>query len=138
MATFTAIEYCRSTSRLAPKTGEKNCQRVQQLDEVLPMTHGDSSDEYVYALASEECGASKQTPENVKRVYHITRRPKTTVKVNKCKLAVIIDSGASVNLVDKQDFDKLSKQNTSIRLLTTKTQIIAYGAEKPLKNLTQQ
>ena len=131
MATFTAIEYCRSTSRLAPKTGEKNCQRVQQLDEVLPMTHGDSSDEYVYALASEECGASKQTPENVKRVYHITRRPKTTVKVN-------LNSGASVNLVDKQDFDKLSKQNTSIRLLTTKTQIIAYGAEKPLKNLTQQ
>ena len=127
--------YCRSTSRSAPKPGEKNHQRVQKLDEVMPMTHGDSSDEYVYALASEEFGASKQTPEDIKKVYHITRRPKTTVKVNKCKLAVILDSGASVNLVDKQDFDKLSKQNASIKLLTTNAQIFAYGAENPLSLL---
>ena len=57
------------------------------------------------------------------------------MKVNKYKLAVILDSGASVNLVDKQDFDKLSKQNASIRLLTTNAQIFAYGAENPLSLL---
>lgn len=47
---------CRSTHRSIPKTGEKSYKRVQKLDDATAIPSDDSSDEYVYAMESEECG----------------------------------------------------------------------------------
>ena len=48
------------------------------------------------------------------------------------KIVVIVDSGTSVNILDKNDYKRIAKQNRRIRLQKTTTRIYAYGASKPL------
>lgn len=47
---------------------------------------------------------------DTRQVYHIGR-PQTTIKIGNVELPVMIDSGASVNVMDKKDFEKLIKKN---------------------------
>ena len=91
----------------------------------------DSTDEYVYAVESQQCREEVQPTAAVTEIFQITR-PKTTMKVGNYQLRVIIDSGASVNVIDKKDFDRLVQQNKEIMLRRTNTKIFAYGAEQPL------
>ena len=101
------------------------------LDETMFTLSEDSSDEYVYAMESQQCKEQVQSTGAVKEIFQITR-PKNTVTVGHYCLGVIIDSGASVNVIDKKDFDQLVQQNNKITLQKANAEVFAYGEEKPL------
>ena len=70
-----------------------------------------SEDEYLFAL-----GHSSKT---------------VTVNINAVDTAVIIDSGASVNVLDADTFTKLLRHG-DVQLSECKKRILPYGATKPL------
>ena len=76
-------------------------------------------------------GTPLQSTGAVKEIFQITR-PKNTVTVGHYRLGVIIDSGASMSVIDKKDFDQLVQQNNKITLRKANAKIFTYGAEKPL------
>ena len=45
----------------------------------------------------------------------------------------MVDSGASVNIVDQKTFNLIQKSNKSIQLVPTKAKIHAYGSEDPIE-----
>ena len=45
---------------------------------------------------------------------------------------MLLDSGASVNILDKQSFGAIAAQNKAVKLQHDNTLIYAYGATKPL------
>ena len=123
---------CRSNPHpIRDEKTSKSYQHVHKLDGTMVTPSDDSTDEYVYAVESQQCREEVQPTAAVTEIFQITR-PKTTMKVGNYQLRVIIDSGASVNVIDKKDFDRLVQQNKEIMLRRTNTKIFAYGAEQPL------
>ena len=45
----------------------------------------------------------------------------------------LIDSGATVNLIDEEAWSKIQKRNKSIILQKSTSRIYPYGSDKPLK-----
>ena len=109
----------------------KDYQRLHALDETIVTPSDGSMDEYIYAMESQQCNEQDPPTGAVKEILQITRQ-KTTVKVGNYRLGVIKDSGASVNVINKKDFDQLVQQNKEITLRKTNAKIFAYCTEQPL------
>ena len=64
-----------------------------------------------------------------------TKQPETQVVIGQSKVKVLIDSGSSVNILNKGIFEQIKHrdQNNLIILKKTCAKIHAYGAEKPIE-----
>ena len=58
--------------------------------------------------------------------------PMSTVKIGKERVKVLIDSGASVNILSGQDFERLNK-SMHITLRPTKLKLHAFGSTSPVQ-----
>ncbi|XP_060082836.1 uncharacterized protein LOC132562127 [Ylistrum balloti] len=54
------------------------------------------------------------------------------IELGGCNLPVIIDSGASVNLIDRVLWEKLKSENIACKSEKTEKKLYAYKPEKPL------
>ena len=76
-------------------------------------------DEFVYSI-----NASSKQPETITRIANIP-------------VKVILDTGSSVNLLNKSIFNKIQQQNPDIKLETSPYRVFPYGADKPVELLEQ-
>ena len=63
--------------------------------------------------------------------------PKAKVTIADVPLQVLIDTGASINVIDEKTYQTIikSRQNKRISLSNTATKIYSYGGSKPLPAL---
>ena len=59
-------------------------------------------------------------------------RPETQVEIGHTKVNILIDSGASVNLLNHSIYQRIQQNDNRIRLSKTNARIFAYGTSKPL------
>ncbi|XP_060552185.1 uncharacterized protein LOC132713564 [Ruditapes philippinarum] len=72
-----------------------------------------SDDDYCYALKS-----------------NVSKTPKSNVKINDVQVNVLVDSGASVNILDENTYSIIGKPKLSNRNLP---KLLPYGSQSPLK-----
>jgi len=82
----------------------------------------------------ERTPASVDTNEDLgEYLFHVehesSQQPKVAVKVNDAMIRFVIDSGASVNVIDEASFSKLQPQPT---LKRAQSNVYTYGAKSPL------
>ena len=61
------------------------------------------------------------------------KSPETQILIGDTNVKVLVDSGASVNIVHHNIFNQIQKNNPSIHLVSTKAKIRAYGSEDPIE-----
>ena len=110
--------FARSCLSKATNTGENPKKRSNKHNKgnknIRPLDHSDSESEgeYLYPVKTTE-----------------KRRPYTRVKVLGHSFSAMVDTGASINVIDKETFAKLPE----IELENTKTRAFAYDTDKPVK-----
>ena len=82
--------------------------------ETIQHTYSSSEDEYLFGL-NEHANNTKQS--------------KTTVCLNETQLEMVVDTGATVNIMDENTLSKLKSQP---KLNNTKTKIYPYGSGKSI------
>lgn len=65
-------------------------------------------------------------------LFSLNNKSDITIKIDNCSVQVLRDTGATINLIDKNTFNKL-KQKINLILHPTKTKIFTYNAKTPLK-----
>ena len=106
----------RSKGRVNRVTDTASTQETQ----ATPATNekeSSSDDEYLFTLGNEASNPAT---------------PKTSVKINEQNVQMIIDTGASTDIIDKATFDRISVSR-KIKLQKSTAQIFAYGSDMPLK-----
>ena len=106
----------RSKGRVNRVTDTASTQETQ----ATPATNekeSSSDDEYLFTLGNEASNSAT---------------PKTIVKINEQNVQMIIDTGASTDIIDKATFDRISVSR-KIKLQKSTAQIFAYGSDMPLK-----
>ncbi|CAB3999686.1 PREDICTED: uncharacterized protein K02A2.6-like [Paramuricea clavata] len=61
------------------------------------------------------------------------KHPETQVQIGHTKVNILIDSGASVNLLNYPIFQQIQKDDNCIKLQKTNARIFAYGTSTPLE-----
>ena len=136
---------CRNCGGRFPHTGGMRscpaqgtgCHRCQKLNHFAKFclsrqstTHG------VQHVTSEvtqpEPSSSETDDEYLFTIHNATSHPETTVLINGVPVTVIVDSGASVNVLNPATVDRIKTQNANFRLTPSTVKIRAYGAEQPL------
>ena len=56
----------------------------------------------------------------------------TKILIGNTCVKVLIDSGVSVNMLNKKNSDIIKAHDDNVELMSTNTKICAYGAENPL------
>ena len=99
------------------------------------------------------CKSAKQEVKNITKVQESTsnflqdsgddscfsltgepgKSPETQIAVGQMEVRVLIDSGASVNIIHQNIFKQLQKRDNTIKLLPTKAKICAYGSADPIE-----
>ena len=102
---------CQFPKRTHPST---SIRQIQKQEESHQQT--DSSEEE-YIFTCEKMADSKM--------------PKVTVKINDIPITMIIDTGASLDIIDEVTFHKL-EQKARIQLGRTSTKLFAYGSHEQL------
>ena len=62
------------------------------------------------------------------------KTPKARVKIENITVEMVVDTGASIDIIDEPTFAVLQK-STNVTLLQPKTRILTYGAATDLKVL---
>jgi hypothetical protein len=99
-------KFCRSA-----KKSVKNIRKVEQPKNKYLQ---DSDDDNCFTLSSTSA-----------------KSPETQILIGDTNVKVLVDSGASVNIVHHNIFNQIQKNNPSIHLVPTKAKIRAYGSEDP-------
>ena len=94
-----------------PESRGGHQKRSSTVHHVANQNDSSSDDEYVYSVATQK------------------KQPRTTVHIASTPIEVIIDSGASQNLLDSTAYHKF---HPSPHLIPVKTKLFSYGASKPL------
>ena len=132
---------CRSTHRnVKPDTGVNNVEArttaPQRQDPTSASTinqgnpnpaDSSSDDEYILSLGNSKTHATKSK----------VKSPKVHVKVRNMPTEMMIDTGASVDIIDEHAFARLQKYSRKtnrapITLCKMNTKVYGYGADKPL------
>ena len=79
-----------------------------------------------------EPSSSETDDEYLFTIIIATSHPETTVLINGVPVTVIVDSGASVKVLNSATVDRIKTQNANFRLTPSTVKIRAYGAEQPL------
>ena len=104
--------YCAKFCRSAKKS-DKNIRNVEQ-----------PKREYLQDSDDENCFTLSSIP---------AKSPETQISIGDTNVKVLVDSGASVNIVHHHIFNQIRKNNDSIQLVPTKAKIRAYGSEDPIE-----
>ena len=110
-----------------PQQNEHATTSKNQVDKNEHPEESSSDDEYLYSLGE---GKHYTTKSKVKS-------PKIIVKIRDTPTEVMIDTGASVDIIDEDAFSRLQnnsskKSRPPISLRKTKTKVYGFGAGKPL------
>ena len=127
--------YPHSDGKVCPAKGRK-CHNCEKYDHFSKVCRGQRKSEYdeskVHHIASSKENTVNSSSDD-EFVYTVTRhnqatvrrpKPEATISVGKSKISMLIDSGASVNIMDMGTFSKLSP---AINLQRTSKKIHAYG-----------
>ena len=88
----------------------------------------DLSDEYLFAVKSlyVQEKARKQCLVKSERSFE------TFVQIENNKVLVLIDTGASINIMNSRTFDNLNKRlDKPLQLRKTDTKVVTYGSDQP-------
>ena len=116
---------CRSIKTQTKQNAQPGrINQVQTVPDLEDSSQEDSSsdelsDEYVYTVN----GASNSDTPNT--------TPQVDIKVQNTMIKFLIDSGATVNLIDEEAWSKIQKRNKSIMLQKSTSHIYPYGSDKP-------
>ncbi len=106
---------CKSSRR------EKEPARIRKIEQ-REVTDSPDDDEYVFTL---------NRPKNSEQQATVI------ITVHGTEIRVLIDSGASVNVLDKNTFDRLNQPNNIIKLAYSPVKLFSYGVAAPLPMLGQ-
>lgn len=127
---------CRSSRK--PFGLQRRTQRPRRREQLNQVNEDVLADElseddegYVYATTTKE-RKNNPTSSSERESINVISRPRLPVTIGGVKVLVMIDSGASVNILDKKDYKRIAKQNRRVQLQKTTTRIYAYGATTPL------
>ena len=115
--------YCKKQNHFTRccKQRQKNQQNREKVNTVKDDTSSDdSSEEYVYCMD--------------KTNAH-TKKLETKLTINGQEVLFLIDTGASVNILDEKSFDKINTTGKPVTLKKSNTKIFAYGSKAPLQLL---
>ena len=127
--------YPHSKGKVCPAKGKKchNCEKYDNFSKVCRGQRKSNYDESkVHHIASSKENTVNSSSDD-EFVYTVTRhtqsnarrpKPEATISIGKSKISMLIDSGASVNIMVMDTFSKLSP---AINLQRTSTKIHAYG-----------
>ena len=79
-----------------------------------------------------ELSSSETDDEYLFTIHNTGKHPETTVIINGVPVKVIVDSGASVNVLNHAIVDRIKEKNANFRLTPSSVKIHAYGTEQPL------
>lgn len=119
---------CRSTTTMPSR--HRNKQTVRNIDQ--DSASSSDSDEWLYTLHK-----GQQKPTKTPSTIHRVNLPQAKIKINNVNFKLMIDTGASINVLDENTFTKLQNagQVHQIKLTKPKTKIYAYGSKVPLSVL---
>ena len=146
--------YCHKHNHFARccKSRQKNTQRERdspskfnkrrpQVKQVDKQGENSSSDEYVYTINKDTrypkvtltTIVTSPTQETVHDVNNVSRKGNfyTHVKINDVTIRTNIDSGASVNIIDNNNFAKVTRQR-NMKLMKSKIKLFGYATKIPL------
>ena len=103
----------KSKGRVNRVTDTASTQETQAMN----APESSSDNEYLFTLGNEARNSAT---------------PKASVKINEQNVQMIIDTGASIDIIDKATFDQISASR-KIMLQKSTAQIFAYGSNTPLK-----
>ena len=109
-------KHCRSSKpSTKSETVSKPTQPRHTVHHVANLPSSDTDDEeYLYTVNSEQ-----------------QKTPKTCIKINNVYVNMVVDTGASIDIIDEPTFAALQK-SARIKLQQSKTRIFAYGAANGL------
>ncbi len=114
---FAAV--CRSSKPASTQARKSQSNARNNSRFVRPLQHESdtSDDEYMYAV-NKKNNTSKESPK---------------VNVNVCgyQFSMIVDTGSTINVLDKNTFEKI--KNKGIKLQPTKTKAFPFNTEKPVE-----
>ena len=114
-----------------PRPPEQNPKRehLHQVDQYDSSDElSEENEEYVYSTTT----IKVQNPTLPDESVSVISQPRLQVRIGGTLVTVMMDSGASVNILDKNDYKRIRKENTQIQLQETSTHIYAYGATEAL------
>ena len=106
---------CRAKQSPQKQQGPRQAQNIRQIGSASPPSESD--DEYLFTLTKKK-----------------TKSPAVEVKINNCPVQMILDTGASTNIIDEDTYTKLAA-TSDIRLQKSDAQLFAYNTDTPLKTL---
>ena len=118
---------CRSIKTQTKQNAQPGrINQVQTVPDLEDSSQEDSSsdelsDEYVYTVNG---ASNSDTPSTT---------PQVDIKVQNTMIQFLIDSGATVNLIDEETWSKIQKRNKSFMLQKSTWCIYPYGSDKPLE-----
>ena len=120
-------QVCRS--RIAPRTrrSEKSnsATQVRHHTEVESTDNSSTDDEYLYTMAVKPAKKKESS-----------KPPTAIIQINSVPVQMIIDSGASTNIIDETAYQQICKRE-KIAITKPTNKILAYGSEKPLPAMGQ-
>ena len=101
-------------------TSPRSKQKVNQIIEKPGKEESsDSDDEYVYSTGNDQ-----------------SKIPKVTVQINSVDVSMIVDTGASTDIIDEDAFGRIT-QHSTVQLGPTTKRLFAYGSKDRLSTLGQ-
>ena len=118
---------CRSIKTQAKQNAQPGrINQVQTVPDLEDSSQEDgSSDELSYEYVYTVNGASNSDTPNT--------TPQVDIIVQNTMIKFLIDSGATVSLIDEEAWSKIQKCNKSIMLQKSTSRIYPYGSDKPLE-----
>ena len=124
-------DYDRDHNRVCKANGKicHICQKKNHLSSCCKSKKTETVDKVEYNSNSESEGYESFA------VSSKEKTKSTKLAVNNVEITMIIDSGSSINIIDKNTFEEIKKENKNLVLLQNiKTKIFPY-ASKPVKTL---
>eukprot|EP00795_Rhopilema_esculentum_P007975 gene7975-13874_t len=107
---------CRA-KQFPPKQRPSQGKNIRQISQASAPPQSESDDEYLFTLTTKK-----------------NKSPAVEVKINNCPVQMILDTGASTNIVDQATYNTLAAKG-KIRLQKSDASLFAYNMDTPLKTL---
>ncbi|CAB3995908.1 Retrovirus-related Pol poly [Paramuricea clavata] len=109
----------------------KSCRSCEKLNHFAKRNRNrksanDDSDEYSFTLTQ---GQSKFSPTKVTKT---NKGVFVTAKINETDIRLVLDSGATTNILDSASFERIQKNNAKLQLEPTSIKIYQYNSTVPL------
>ncbi|CAB3981251.1 Retrovirus-related Pol poly from transposon [Paramuricea clavata] len=133
---------CRSSPMRKPEFRAQNREKWNEIDNSIkaiittPRETGtgssanDDSDEYTFTFTLTQ-DQSKFSPSPTK-VTKTNKGVFVTVKINETDIRLVLDSGATTNILDSESFERIQKNNAKLQLEPTSIKIYPYNSTVPL------